>query len=74
VERALRGLDVAPAFLILLLIGLLLLAVAAAVLVGSPPPRPGPLIALPEQGQPTSESPPPLPEAARVAELGVSRP
>jgi hypothetical protein len=68
-ERTLRGLDVAPAILILLLIGLLLLAVAAAVLVGSPPPRPGPLIVLPEQGQPTSESPPPLPEAARIAEL-----
>jgi Secretory lipase len=69
-DRALRGLDVAPAFLIVLLIGLLLLAMAAAILVGSPPPRQGPLIALPEQGQPTSESPPPpLPEAARVAEL-----
>jgi hypothetical protein len=69
-DRAIRGLDVAPAFLILLLIGLLLIAVAAAVLVGSPPPHPGPLIGLPEQGQPTSESPsPPLPEAARVAEL-----
>jgi hypothetical protein len=68
VERALRGLDVAPAFLIALLIGLLLLAVAAAVLVGSPRPRPGPLIALPEQGQPASELPRPLPEA-RVAEL-----
>ena len=42
VERALRGLDVAPAFLILLLIGLLLVAIAAALMVGTPPPRPGP--------------------------------
>ena len=69
VERALRGLDVAPAFLILLLIGLLLVAIAAALMVGTPPPRPGPLIALPEQRQPPPESPRPLPEAARVAEL-----
>lgn len=69
VERRLRGLDVAPAFLILLLIGLLLLAVAAAALVGSPPPRPGPLIAVPEQPEPPPESQRPLPEAARVAEL-----
>jgi hypothetical protein len=69
VERALRALDVAPAFLILLLIGLLLLAVAAAMLVGTPPPRQGPLIAFPEPRQPPAESPRPLPEAARLAEL-----
>jgi pimeloyl-ACP methyl ester carboxylesterase len=69
VERALRSVDVAPAFLIVLLIGLLLLVVAAAVLVGASPPRPGPLIAVPEQTQAHPVSPRPLPEAARVAEL-----
>jgi hypothetical protein len=68
-ERTMRGLDVAPAFLILLLIGLLLLVVGAAVLVGTPAPRQGPLIALPDRQQPPAESPRPLPEAARVAEL-----
>lgn len=73
-DRALRRLEIAPAFLILLLIGLLLLAVAAAVLVGSAPPRPGPLIALPELSQPPPASPAPLPEAARVAELEFQGP
>jgi hypothetical protein len=67
--RTLRGLDVAPAFLVLLLIGLLLLVVAAAVFVGTPPPRSGPLLALPERRQPSAESPRPFPEAARVTEL-----
>ena len=67
--RTLRGLDVAPAFLVLLLIGLLLLVVAAAVFVGTPPPRPGPLLALPERRQPSAESPRPFPEAVRVSEL-----
>jgi pimeloyl-ACP methyl ester carboxylesterase len=69
VERTVRGLDVAPAFLILLLIGLLLLVAAAAVLIGTPRPRQGPLIALPEPRQPPAESARPLPEAARVAKL-----
>jgi secretory lipase len=73
-DRGLRNLDAAPAFLIVLLIGLLLLAVAAAVLVGSSPPRPGPLIALPEQRQPTSAPPLPLPEDARAAELAFRGP
>ena len=73
-DRALRRLEIAPAFLILLLIGLLLLAVAAAVLVGIAPPRPGPLIALPELSQPPPASPAPLPEAARVAELEFQGP
>jgi hypothetical protein len=71
VERTLRGLDVAPA-LFLLLLGLLLLAIIAAAIVGSPQPRPGPLIALPRPNALPSAPPPPTPrppEATRAAQL-----
>ena len=72
-DRALRRVEFAPAFLIVIVLGLLLIAVAAAAIVGSHRPRLGPLIALPEQTHPPSvlpsESAPPWLESARLAKL-----
>ena len=71
VERTLRGLQIAPA-LLLVLLGLLLLGIIGAAIVGSRQSPPGPLIALPSVGPVPSPSPSPSPpplEALRAAQL-----
>ncbi|HEY3163814.1 MAG TPA: lipase family protein [Candidatus Limnocylindrales bacterium] len=69
VERTLRGLQIAPA-LLLVLLGLLLLGIIGTAIVGSRQPPPGPLIALPPLGPVPSASPSPPPlEALRAAQL-----
>jgi len=73
VERRLRGLDVAPALLIVLLLGLLLVTIVAAAVIGGTNPRLGQIIALPAPSQSPSATPTesrqPWPEEARASQL-----
>jgi hypothetical protein len=72
VERTLRRLDVAPALLIVLLLGLLLVASFAVAILGGSNPRPRLLLGLPAPSAASSELPsetPGWPEAERAAQL-----